>query len=98
MDSRAVDRPFPLEGVFMSIAVLVIIAVLFLIVFGTVCFTVFHLKMTPVRIAAVVLAMGTLIGAMVPVVRLLTEPQQLAPAVAGAYVPPGPFRAAEEGN
>ncbi|WP_326740888.1 hypothetical protein [Streptomyces sp. NBC_01022] len=80
----------------MSIAVLVMVAVLFLIVFGTVCFTIFHLKMTPVRIATVILAMGTLIGAMVPVVRLLTEPQSPTVAVAAAMATVSP-RPTEEG-
>ncbi|MFI6125432.1 hypothetical protein ACIBCU_37945 [Streptomyces sp. NPDC051064] len=83
----------------MSIAVLVIVAVLFLIVFGTVCFTIFHLKMTPVRIAAVILAMGTLIGAMVPVVRLLTEPQPPTAAAVAVVAtgPPASSRSTEEG-
>ncbi|MEU7515879.1 hypothetical protein AB0B13_28305 [Streptomyces sp. NPDC042898] len=67
----------------MSLPTLVTVAVLFLIVFGTACYTVFHLRPTPVRIAAVLLAIGGLIAAMVPIVRLLAEPQQqVAPPAA----------------
>ncbi|MFJ8078862.1 hypothetical protein ACIQ7Q_34230 [Streptomyces sp. NPDC096176] len=74
----------------MSIAVLVIIAALFVIVFATACFTIFHLKATPVRIAAVILALVALVGALVPVVRLLTEQPQAQPAPpAGALHAPG---------
>ncbi|MER5966776.1 hypothetical protein [Streptomyces sp. NPDC002057] len=68
---------------------------LFLIVFGTTCYAIFHLKSTPVRIAAVLLAMGTLIAAMVPIIRILAEPApQPAPAPIAAHAPatptPGP--------
>ncbi|MFB7051209.1 hypothetical protein ACFCZ5_09890 [Streptomyces microflavus] len=82
----------------MAIAVLVVVAVLFLIIFGAACFAIFHLKTTPVRIAAVILAMGTLIGAMVPIVRLLTEPQQPVPTVAAAAAVPGPPEPAERSS
>lgn len=68
----------------MSFPAFITVAVLFLIVFGTACYTVFHLKPTPVRIAAVLLALGTLIAAMVPIVRILAEPQQPAPPAAAA--------------
>ncbi|WP_327174923.1 hypothetical protein OG599_06140 [Streptomyces sp. NBC_01335] len=73
----------------MSLPVLVTVAVLFLIVFAAVCFTAFHLKVTPVRVAAVIIAMGTLVTAMAPVVRLLTEPRQPAPLAAPAPPVPG---------
>ncbi|MFF3735514.1 hypothetical protein ACFYXM_35960 [Streptomyces sp. NPDC002476] len=81
----------------MSIPALVVAALLFLIVFGAVCFTVAHLKATPARITAVVLAMGTLIGAMVPVVALLTEPPQPIPPVAATRAISNLSRSAEEG-
>ncbi|MGA5559298.1 hypothetical protein [Streptomyces lavendulocolor] len=72
----------------MPLAVLATVGALFLIVFGAVCYTVFHLKPTPVRIAAVLIAMGTLIAAMVPIVRILAEPQpQPQPTPAAVSVP-----------
>lgn len=71
----------------MPLAVLATVGALFLIVFGAVCYTVFHLKPTPVRIAAVLIAMGTLIAAMVPIVRILAEPQPQPAPVAAASVP-----------
>ncbi|MFC8983536.1 hypothetical protein ACFU3J_15915 [Streptomyces sp. NPDC057411] len=58
---------------------LVTVAVLFLIVFGVAGYTVFHLKPTPVRIAAVLFALGALVAAMVPIVRILAESPQPAP-------------------
>lgn len=80
----------------MSLPALITVAVLFLIVFGTACYTVFHLKPTPVRIAAVLLAIGALIAAMVPIVRLLAEPQQqVAPPAAFTHL--GPIHRAEQG-
>ncbi|MFF0561486.1 hypothetical protein [Streptomyces sp. NPDC004266] len=80
----------------MSLPALATVAVLFLIVFGTACYTVFHLKPTPVRIAAVLLAIGGLIAAMVPIVRLLAEPQQqLVPP--GASAPASPFHRTGQG-
>lgn len=68
----------------MSLAVLATVGVLFLIVFGAACYTVFHLKPTPVRIAAVLFVMGSLIAAMVPIVRILAEAPQLAPPAAAS--------------
>ncbi|MFD3728856.1 hypothetical protein [Streptomyces sp. NPDC058671] len=70
----------------MSTPALITAAVLFLIVFGTTCYAIFHLKSTPVRIAAVLLAMGSLIAAMVPIIRILAEPApQPAPAPVAAH-------------
>jgi hypothetical protein len=66
----------------MSWPALLTVATLFLIVFGAVCYLVFHLKSTPVRIAAVILAMGSLVAAMAPIVRILGEPPQPVPTVA----------------
>jgi len=67
---------------------LIVVAVLFLIVFGTVCYAIFHLKSTPVRVAAIIIAMGTLIGAMVPIVRILAEPApQPAPTPIALHMP-----------
>ncbi|MFJ9810721.1 hypothetical protein ACIRTB_21090 [Streptomyces sp. NPDC101158] len=63
----------------MSTPALITVAVLFVAVFGAACYAVFHLKSTPVRIAAVIIAMGTLIGAMVPIVRVIAEPPQPQP-------------------
>lgn len=63
------------------------VMVLFLIVFGAAAYAIFHLKPTPVRIAAVLLALGALVTALVPVVRILTEPPQPA-------APPPPLPAA----
>lgn len=71
----------------MSIPALATVALLFLIIFGAACYTVFHLKPTPVRIAAVLLTMGGIITAMVPIVRILAEPQQPAPPTVAASVP-----------
>ncbi|MGO4636372.1 hypothetical protein AB4225_36550 [Streptomyces sp. 2RAF24] len=71
---------------------LVTVAVLFLIVFGAAGYTVFHLKPTPVRIAAVLIAMGALIAALAPIVRILAEPQPASqpaapPAAASPQLP-----------
>lgn len=66
----------------MSISTLATVVALFLIVFGAACYTVRHLKPAPVRIAAVLLTMGGIITAMVPIVRILAEPQLAPLAVA----------------
>lgn len=71
----------------MSLAILATVGVLFLIVFGAACYTVFHLKLAPVRIAAVLLVMGSLIAAMVPIVKILAEaPQPVPPAAASSVL------------
>ncbi|MFG3041862.1 MULTISPECIES: hypothetical protein [unclassified Streptomyces] len=62
------------------------VMVLFLIVFGAAAYAIFHLKPTPVRIAAVLLALGALVTALVPVVRILTEPPPPAPPAPPAAV------------
>ncbi|MFF3843406.1 hypothetical protein [Streptomyces sp. NPDC001930] len=80
----------------MSLPALITVAVLFLIVFGTACYTVFHLKPTPVRIAAVLLAIGGLIAAMVPIVRLLAESQQPVTPPA-AFISADPLHRAGQG-
>ncbi|MDW4903584.1 hypothetical protein RB625_34865 [Streptomyces californicus] len=73
---------------------------LFLIVFGTACYTIFHLKSTPVRIAAVLLAMGSLTAAMAPIIRILAEPAAAPVAAYATLTPIAPpvldGRAAEE--
>ncbi|MFF2779501.1 hypothetical protein ACFVU3_31965 [Streptomyces sp. NPDC058052] len=67
-------------------SVLGTVAVLFLIVFGAAAYAIFHLKLTPVRIAAVLLALGALVTALVPIVRILAEPPQPPPPPAAAAV------------
>ncbi|MER5631526.1 hypothetical protein [Streptomyces nitrosporeus] len=74
----------------MSTPALITAAVLFLIVFGTACYAIFHLKSTPVRIAAVLLAMGSLIAAMAPIIRILAEPAAAPVAAHAALTPIAP--------
>ncbi|MEU1020469.1 hypothetical protein [Streptomyces sp. NPDC005898] len=59
---------------------LVVLVAIFLIVFATIAFAVDRLKSTPARVVAVIVGIGTLVGSMVPITRLLTEP--VAPPVA----------------
>ncbi|MFD3514443.1 hypothetical protein [Streptomyces sp. NPDC058657] len=64
---------------------LTVVAV-FLIVFGTIAFVVARMHAQPARTAVIIIAMGGIIGALVPVTRILMEPQQppAAPAPAAA--------------
>lgn len=63
---------------------LTVVAV-FLIVFGTIAFVVAKLHSQPTRTAVIIMAIGGVVGAMVPVIRILMEPPQQQPAA-----PPAP--------
>ncbi|MFI6644529.1 hypothetical protein [Streptomyces sp. NPDC050504] len=78
----------------MSTPALITAVALFLTVFGTACYAIFNLKSTPVRIAAVLLAMGSLIAAMVPIIRILAEPAATPPTPASAHAAASPFSTA----
>ncbi|MFK0101849.1 hypothetical protein [Streptomyces sp. NPDC091040] len=59
---------------------------IFAIVLAAACYAIRHLNTTPARVGAVIVALATLVAAMVPVVQLLNEqapptsPQVVAPA------------------
>ncbi|MFC8821282.1 hypothetical protein ACFT7U_11955 [Streptomyces rochei] len=53
---------------------------MFLIVFGTIAFVVAKLQDQPTRTAVIIMAIGGVIGALVPVIRILMEPPQQQPA------------------
>ncbi|WP_127469687.1 hypothetical protein [Streptomyces sp. B27] len=63
---------------------------IFAIVLAAACFAIRHLSTTPARIGVVLAALAVLVGALVPVVRLLTEPQQYPaqPQVIAPAAPP----------
>ncbi|MFY4722310.1 hypothetical protein [Streptomyces sp. LaBMicrA B280] len=56
-------------------APLIALLAIFLIVFGTIVFVVRRFESTPVRVAAIVSAIATLIAALAPITRLLMESQ-----------------------
>ncbi|GAA2616114.1 hypothetical protein GCM10010304_82000 [Streptomyces roseoviolaceus] len=77
----------------MSSDVLVAVVLIFGIVLTAACYAVRRLETRPARIASVLVALTLLVGALVPVVRLLTESatppaQVVAPSVPGPAVAP----------
>ncbi|WP_331734800.1 hypothetical protein [Streptomyces sp. NBC_00887] len=65
---------------------------IFAIVVAAACYAILHLKNNPARVGAVIVALAVLVGALVPVVRLLTEPSPPAPTqviAPAASLPPG---------
>ncbi|MFJ6700943.1 hypothetical protein ACIQM4_33510 [Streptomyces sp. NPDC091272] len=64
---------------------LTVVAV-FLIVFGTIAFVVAKMQTQPTRTAVIIMAIGGVIGALVPVIRIVMEPPQqpVAPVPAAA--------------
>ncbi|MGW0955363.1 hypothetical protein [Streptomyces sp. NPDC002545] len=78
----------------------VAVILIFAIVLAAACYAVRRLEARPARIASVLTALAVLVGALVPVVRLLTEsavptPAVVAPAAPGATVSPAASPASE---
>ncbi len=70
---------------------LVVLVAIFLIVFATIAFAVDRLKSAPARVVAVIVGIGTLVGSMAPITKLLTEP--VTPPVAASHTIAAPSRA-----
>ncbi|MFF3755421.1 hypothetical protein ACFYYH_34150 [Streptomyces sp. NPDC002018] len=73
--------------------VYVAIVLIFGIVLATACYAVRRLESRPAQIASVIIALSLLVGALVPVVRLLAEPsaaptEVVAPSVSGPTFSP----------
>ncbi|MFJ8469931.1 hypothetical protein [Streptomyces swartbergensis] len=70
------------------------ILLIFLAVLTAACYAIRRLSSTPARVVAVLVALATLIGALSPMVSLLSEPQRapvetVAPAMPPANQPTG---------
>ncbi|MFJ4715780.1 hypothetical protein [Streptomyces sp. NPDC088785] len=68
---------------------LVVIVAIYTIVFGTIAYVVDRLKSRPARVVAVIVGIGTLVGSLVPIVRIMNEPM-MRPAVLHTVAAPAP--------
>jgi hypothetical protein len=64
------------------------ILLIFLAVLTAACYAIRHLSSTPARIVAVLVALATLVGALNPMVSLLSEPQRTRGETVAPAMPP----------
>ncbi|MGW0692818.1 hypothetical protein [Streptomyces sp. NPDC002738] len=79
------------------------ILLIFLAVLTAACYAIRHLSSTPARVVAVLVALATLVGALNPVVSLLSEPQRtwgetVDPAMPPSASAPAPEQPAESSS
>ncbi|WP_435253523.1 hypothetical protein [Streptomyces tendae] len=63
------------------------ILLIFVVVLSAACYAVRHLSSTPAKVAAVLVALAALVGALNPVVSLISEPQRPGETLAPASPP-----------
>ncbi|MET9500021.1 hypothetical protein [Streptomyces sp. NPDC006552] len=93
--TRILMEPPPQDEAKQALIRLVVIVAIYVIVFGTVAYIIDRLKSRPARVVAVIVGIGTLVGSLVPVVRIMNEPG-MQPAALPAVVAEPLLRAEAE--
>ncbi|MYR93597.1 MULTISPECIES: hypothetical protein [unclassified Streptomyces] len=93
--TRTLMEPPPEAEANQALVSLAVIVAIYVIVFGTIAYVVDRLKSRPARIVAVIVGIGTLIGSLVPVARIMSEPttQPAAARNSAASWPARPYPA-----